>query len=308
MHCFGKLQLMIPENISSQVFSTNDTLVWDTLQRQQSFLSYEDSLWNVLQTSLYINPPTLKQEETHFIMQQTTKPFEDLSYSRSGFDWFFVISLVFLSLLVIVRLRSPKIFSTSYDSLQKGKLTDGSYANQSSSSKQLAFLLPICSWIGISLILYIFMFFCVQNNYLDIPQFDKNFILKFSFVFTVIYFSIRFVLLKAMSVLFDIKNTVLEYQHLLGYVDFVLVILSFPFVFIYTYYGIPPSYSEEYPLLKNISLILIFLIFIVLNAYKVIKGWGVFRRDFRLHEYFLYLCTIEILPLLVFLKFSIDTL
>ncbi|MDR0368235.1 MAG: DUF4271 domain-containing protein [Bacteroidales bacterium] len=302
---------MTPGNIYPQdfpIYPTNNTFVWDSLQHRQNSLSYEDSLWNVLQTSLYLNPPTTKQEETHFLVRQTAKPFEDLSYPSSGFDWFFVISLIFLSLLVIIRLRLPKIFSTSYDSLQKGKLTDSNYAGRSSSSKQLAFLLPLCYWIGISLILYVFMCFCVQNNYLDISQTDENFILKFSFIFIVIYFVMRFVLHKAMSILFNIKNTVSEYQHLLGYVDFVLVMLSFPFVFVYTYYGMPSSYGEEYPLLKNISLILIFLIFIVLNTYKMIKGWGIFRRNFRLYEYFLYLCTIEILPLLIFFKFSTDRL
>ena len=292
----------------SPFFQTNDIFVEDSLHQEKEIVSYRDSLWNALQTNLYIGSPPKEKEETHFLIQQQAKPFEDLSYQSSGFDWFFIISLLFLSLLAIIRLRSVKIFSTSYNGFLKGKFTDNSYDNQHSSSEGLSFLLFICSWIGFSFVLYIFLFFCIRNNYFHLLQVDKNFILEFSFIFVIVCFIVRFILLKLISVLFNMKNIVSEYQYLLGRMDFILVVLSFPFVFIYAYYGISSFYREEYPLLTSIPLILIFLIFIILISHKTIKGWGIFKKRFRLYEYFLYLCTIEILPFLVFLKFAISIL
>jgi hypothetical protein len=302
---------MIPEISNQQAYpipQTNDIFVDDSLCEGEDILSYKDSLWNALQTNLYIGFPPEEKEETHFFIQQQAKPFENLSYQNSGFDWFFIISLIFLSLLAIIRLRSVKIFATSYDALLKGKFMDNSYDNQNSSSKRLTFPLFTCSWIGISFLFYILMFFCMKSNYFDELQTDKNLILLFSFIFIAIWFAARFILLKLISVLFNMENVVSEYQYLLSRVDFILVILSFPFIFVYAYYGMFSFYGETYFLLTSIPLIFIFLIFIILIFHKMIKGWGIFRKKFRLHEYFLYLCTVEILPLLVFLKFAISTL
>lgn len=288
------------------ISQTNDIFVGDSMSEGEKKLSYQDSLWNTLQTNLYIGIPPEQNEETHFFVQQQAEPFKDLSYQVSGFDWFFIISLLFFSLLAIIRLQSTKLFATSYDAILKGKFADSNYDN--SSSKRWSFLLFICSWIGLSFIFYILMFFCVKNNYFHLLQTDKNFILKFSFVFIAVYFVVRFILLKLISVLFNMENIVSEYQYLLSRVDFILGILSFPLIFVYAYYGIFSFYGETYPLLISILFIFILLIFIVLIIHKTIKGWGIFRKKFRLHEYFLYLCTIEILPLLVFLKFAMSTL
>lgn len=302
---------MIPEISNQQVYpvpQTNDIFVEDSLCERKDILLYEDSLWNALQTNLYIGFPPEEKEETHFLVQQQAKPFENLLYQNSEFDWFFIISLLFLSLLAIIRLRSVKIFATSYDVLLKGKFMDNSYDNQNFSSKRLSLPLFICSWIGISFLLYILMFFCIKNNYFHVLQTDKNSILIFSFIFIAICFIARFILLKLTSILFNMENVVSEYRYFLSHVDFILVILLFPFIFIYAYYGVFSFYGETYPFLISIPLIFIFLIFIILIFHKMIKGWEIFRKKFRLHEYFLYLCTVEILPLLGFLKFAISTL
>ncbi len=302
---------MMLDIFNQQVYSisqTNDIFADDSSYKGKTILSYQDSLWNILQTNLYIGVPPKEKEETYFLIQQQAKPFENLSYQNSGFDWFFIISLLFLFLLAIIRLQFSKLFVISYDVLAKGKFNDSNYDNQRLSSERFSFLFFMCLWIGISFLFYILIFFCIKKGYFHLPQTDKNLILKFSFVFIAICFIVRFILLKLISLLFNIKSIVSEYQYVLSRMDFISVILSFPFVFIYVYYEISLFCGETYPLLTNILLIFILLISILLMFYKIIKGWGIFRKKFRLHEYFLYLCTIEILPFLVFLKLATSIL
>jgi hypothetical protein len=290
----------------SSISQTKDMFVADSLEISQQFC--QDSLWEALQTSLFNAPPPSQTKETHFLLQEPAKPFEDKSYFSDGFDWFFIISLIFLVLLTFIRLNSNKILSPAFTTLAKGKFTESSYDSLHSPSKRLSFPLVICSWIGISFILYLFLFYCIRVGYLEIAETDKNLILKFSFIFIALCFFIRYIFFGLTSLLFDMKNMLSEYQYLLTRIDFLLVILTFPFVFIDAYYGITTFSQGELTWLVIAPVLIIFLILIVLIIYKIIRGWAIFRKRFHLYEYFLYLCTIEILPLLVFLKFAISTL
>lgn len=292
----------------SLTVSAGDIFIPKSLPQGKDTLSLQDSLWNTLQTSLFGDRSLLdKQEEIHFLIQEQAKTFEDSPYLHSGFDWFFILALSFLLLLAFIRLRSSKTFSTSYEALTKGKFIENSYDSQNSFSKRLSLPLFICSWIGLSSILYIFSLF-YTNYYYRLFDLDKNSVLLFSVILIAIYFAIRYFLYQSVSLLFNIKNIISEYQYLQTRMEFVVVILSFPFVFIYAYYCSPSMLSEKNSLHVYILLIIIALIFIILFTHKIIQGWGIFKRKFRLHEYFLYLCTIEILPLFIFVKFAINTL
>jgi len=281
----------------------NDTIVSDSLSgaEQTNQVFYQDSIWEALQTSLFHNPSLEKGETSYFFTQQPAVPFENLTYFLSGFDWFFIISLVFLLLLASIRLRSFKVFGV----LLKGKLGNG-YNSDNQISQRLPFFFVLCTWIGLSFVVYCLAFFLSSDA--STTTIADNHILKWSFIVTAIFILLQFFLVKIVSVLFGIKNIEIEYRRLRFKLYFILAILVFPFVFLFVYYQFISSLGQVYSILTLLFLICIILICTVLSFHQLTQGWQIFRKKFRLHEYFLYLCTIEILPLLVFFKLAINLL
>jgi hypothetical protein len=41
---------------------------------------------------------------------------------------------------------------------------------------------------------------------------------------------------------------------------------------------------------------------------KSVRRWTIFKKEIRIYEYFLYLCSVEILPLIILLKFVTNRL
>ena len=289
------------------IFNMNNTIVPDSLSgaEQVNQTICQDSVWNTLQNSLFHNPPLGKGEATHFLTKQPAPPFENLSYNLTEFDWFFIISLVFFLFLMIIRLRSFNLFTTSYDVLLKRKSGSG-YGSSSQINNRLPIFFSLCMWVGLSLVLYCMAFYGSSES-LPITIADNR-ILKWSFIVTAVFILLQLFLLKIVSILFNVKNLEVEYRRLRIKLYFILSILVFPLVFLFIYYQFISSFGQIYSILISLLLICIFLIFMVLLFHQLIQGWRVFRKKFRLYEYFLYLCTIEILPLLLFLKLAISSL
>jgi hypothetical protein len=87
------------------------------------------------------------------------------------------------------------------------------------------------------------------------------------------------------------KDIIAKVKYLTEVINFIIALLSCPFIFVNYYYSFP------------FFLILVMLIIVGFSFYRALLGWEFLKQKFRIHEYFLYLCTIEILPLLLLLKF-----
>ena len=290
------------------IFNINDTTMSDSLSfvGQANQISYQDSVWNALQNSLFHDPMSGKDEASHFFTQNTLVPFENLPYVSIGFDWFFVISLFFLLCLVFIRFHSSKVFTTSYSMLVKGKNSENRYSNMPENVNALQPVYTLCLWMGLSLIVYCSSFY-LSSDCFSVKIIDSR-LLIYSFGATAVFIVLQFLLLKIVSFLFNARAVEIEYRKLRSKLYFVLSVLVFPFVFLFVYYHSFSSFGQTYPMVFPILLGCILLICIVLLFHQLGQGWGVFRKRFRLHEYFLYLCTIEILPLLLFLKLAINLL
>ncbi|MDR2410462.1 MAG: DUF4271 domain-containing protein [Bacteroidales bacterium] len=224
------------------------------------------------------------QSAGSFIIAHPASSFEHRPLPSLEFDWVFIISFIFLMLLGLIKvifLRTPQMLS--YRMLMRKTYKKTNYLKEMSNSYFSTLPFMMCSWIVYSLILYTFIH----------PLFDysNNMTLFLSFCFTLLLFVIRFFLFKIVELLFGIKNIISMFRHLTKTIDFFIAFLSFPFVIMNCYYS---------HLFLTISIIVIFS---ALFLYRIFMEWGFLKQSFQMYEYFLYLCTIEILPLLILLKF-----
>jgi hypothetical protein len=224
-----------------------------------------------------------------FLVQLPASPFEYRPRLSYGFDWGFIIFFTFLLLLAFIKgffLRTPKI--SSYGMLLKKTYNKKKHNQEWAYPYFSSFPFVVCSWIIFSMILYTFIYQSFGHN--------DNIFLLWSFGFMLVFFIVRFILFKCVGILFKMKDIILEFGYLTKTINFFIAFLSFPVIFINYYYP------------HLFLMILMMLIFVVLSLYRMISGWEFLKQKFKVHEYFLYLCTIEILPVLILLKFMSNNL
>jgi len=230
---------------------------------------------------------TVFQENKSFLNSELSQPFEDRPNVLRELDWFFIISLIFLLLLALIKLNFRKPITLFYKELV-GSHKPHAYKNDLSQTRFAFLPLVICACIVFSLAFYVaFNQLSKQEN---IP------ILLWTFIMVMLFLLIRSFLLRIVGLLFKMKNIIFEWENLTTVLNFISAILCFPFVFIAYYYS------------SSILLTLAFIIFSIAFLLRFVRGWTIFQKGLRWYEYFLYLCTIEILPILMLLKFVTNRL
>jgi len=221
-----------------------------------------------------------------FLNRERALPFEYQPHILPDLDWVFLISLLLLFLLAFIKLNLRTFFTLFYRELMKGK--QRVYSNTVLQTRFSSFLFVICTCIVFSLAFYVY----------SSQLYNKNDILIFLFAFILItiFFLFRLFLSKIVGFLFDIKNIISEWETLTAVLNFVSAVLCFPLIFIAYYYS--------FSLFWTLAL----AIFIAVFLYRFGRGWIIFRKKTQIYEYFLYFCTVEILPLLFFFKFVISRL
>ena len=114
------------------------------------------------------------------------------------------------------------------------------------------------------------------------------------FVFTAFYFFAHSIVVYTSGFLFSFSSEVIQYEDINNYFRFLASILILPFLF--AAYCYPTIYW------------LVPIVFILMGLYlfKWTQAWRIFQKKMLWHEFFLYLCSVEILPLAVIVKFVIN--
>jgi hypothetical protein len=238
---------------------------------------------NPVQTECSAGYDSQEQEPASFLNTTLSQPFEDRPHVLQKWDWFFGISLVFLLLLAFIKLVFYKSFILSYRELIKGMSASRTYNNDSSQTRFPFLLLIVGTCFVCSLAIYVI--FCQLFEQENMLFFLQIFAMVMCFLF------VRFFILKIVGFLFNIKSILSQWSDVTDMLYFISSVLCFPFIFIAYYYS------------SSFFLVLSLIIFSLIFLYGFTLGWTICKKKIRIYEYFLYLCTIEILPLLLFLKF-----
>jgi len=256
--------------------------------------SWSEKIENKLKKNIFFQTDKNEyQNQTESLPQQfiisykSTPYIKEEKFHTQSVDWFFMSFLFLFAVLAIVKLQSLRIFSLSLRSIISAKFASA-LSREGDFLKTRAFIFIILfSCLGIGIILYAFLgdYFQVSMEWLKIIYA----ILLFSFLFF-----IKFLVVYLTGILFNMKSLVLKYIQQVVLTDYYIAIFIFPLAFIYNYF---PQIELFY-----VSAALLVLILL----YRIIKGFFIFNTKFYMYEIFLYFCTIEILPLLLIVKYSID--
>ena len=277
--------IKMPYSFFSTLRFMIDTLAIDT--NKIPYLSakgirFSDSLEEVLKNNL---TSLLERDEVRnayvpaFFTSQKQTNFEDQTREKSPFDWVFVALFLYLSTLAFLRLQIPELYSIILH-IKKKNL----FPRTENLSKVLLYLsLIFASWIGFSLALTEGLHFWGFHF-----PFEP---LLFSSILVFIYFSSKFLLKKISGWMFQMNNVVSEHLSIAINTNFTWVLIAFLVVII-------NHYVEN-----NYLIWIICVIFCIIFLQKLFLEWIIFSNKLRFFEILLYLCTIEVFPLLLFAKY-----
>lgn len=258
--------------------------------------SWDDKIEKQLKESLFFKHSVKVENDvdtdssSFFISHQSTFIKNEEIVREKTVDWFFLSFLLLLTLLSMVKLQSIKVFSFSLKSIVNTKFS-AALSREGNFFRTRSFifiLLFLCLGIGVLLYAFFGTYFPIESQILKITYA----VLLFSLFFFTKIFIISFT-----GVLLKMKTITIEYIQQLVLANYYMAVFILPFAFAYHYF---PACVH----LLYISGGLFFLIFL----YKIIKGFFLFKSNFYLYENFLYFCTIEILPILLVVKYAISYL
>lgn len=254
--------------------------------------SYSEKIENQLKKNILFQP-SYNQNQNNFLPQHLIISYKPYSHTNEAkiheksIDWFFLSFLVLFTMLAIIKLQSFRIFSLSLRSIISDKFTSAlSREGDFFKTRSFIFIL-IYSCFGMSLITYAFLgnFSPSQMEWLKIVITALLFTLLFLLKIFLIYLTGQF---------FNIKPLVSKYIQQIILTDFYIAVFIFPLAFVY-YYN---------PFLELLYIWGALMILILL--YRIIKGFLIFSTKFYMYENFLYFCTVEILPILLLVKFFVN--
>jgi hypothetical protein len=202
-----------------------------------------------------------------------------------AFDWFFIAIFAYAALLAAIRLQVPTMQMLFQQTLRVKK-QKSIFSKENDLPKGLMYLLIPCSWFGFSLALAeILPFFGI------IPAFPT---LPFAFTAVFLYFSLKFLLKQITNGLFRLRDDASDMMPLAVKANFIWSLLALPLITI-------NHYIEN-----NYLIWVIFGIFCVNFLQKFILNGIMLFKKLRTLGILFYLCTIEILPLLLLMRYAIN--
>ena len=253
-----------------------------------------DSLLKYYDFSVYnfITPQALRQ------LNQTTSAFEPhslmpkhstaLAIERQSSDWITVIFLACLFILAWLQTSYSKRMSQIFQAVAQPH-----HLNQLERDGNL---IKERITIGLGFIYYamssIFVFL-ITREYFGVPAGVSN--LSFTIIVMAglfLYQSLKSAIVLASGFIFDTREVARQYQLNLMIFNYLIGVILFPVVII-TFY-----WNSTFLLISGIIIISLLLI------YQLFRGilTGITNKTYNLFYLFLYLCTLEILPLLLIYK------
>ncbi len=210
-------------------------------------------------------------------------------------NWLFVIFCLLIATLVIMRVVFPRIMFEMFRSLTNVKLAQQFYREQETSFSIVTVLLGI----GMVVSFAIYFSLIIYRSFPDTGSFSVLFL----FVFTLlsVLFSLRYLSLLVMRVVFPIAEDVGFYSFAYFNNRKLMALLLVPFSMLIAYLG-------DRPADPFIWLSVGFLL--AMTILELIQGLQVGRKYFssnRLH-FLLYICTLEIAPIAILTKAIVVTL
>ena len=275
------------KEVEDQEVVTENEPVYDTWNTGRNFLQ-DNGLSGIVKG--------LPDHRTETFAIASVQPPEIQLQKRipASHDWLLGIFLLLVVLFVWIRIFYSKFFATLANALVSFHMSAKLLQEKNVLSQRVSTVLDFIYLIVFSVFLYELI------AYKDLPLSGTSGIRFFLILFNVmiLYALFRIIMLKIMGFLFLSRSLFSEYLHNTFVVNKGLGIVLFPVVIMAHYL---PDVLMPVLLIAGIAAFLIAFFWKLIRAYQII-----IRRDILLFYLILYLCTLEILPLLLGYKFVIS--
>ena len=251
--------------------------------------STETSLYSNFKISLSDSLPISKQDTIESV-PRNFQAEKGIPITTFNSDWMVGILLFAIVLMAIVRFSFSKYLHKVLDSILNYQTASNLLSEKNMRNLRGSIFLNFLFFVNLALFLVQYAVYILSLN-----QENNNFIFfLYSFLILIIVYSVKAILIRLMGYIFgavkeskEYLHTVFIYNKNLG-VFLLPIIISVPFIALYAT-----------PILLNIGLFitLIFYIFRLFRGFKIL-----FRQHVSIFYMILYLCALEILPLLMIYK------
>lgn len=245
--------------------------------------TWSDNLESQLKTNILFKQDSIEQENdisANQLIIQEKIVLNEIKLPVESFDWFFLWFIILLVMLALIKILNFK------NATNKPFAFLLSIENNSLKTSTLLFaFLYMC--LGMGLILYSFLgsLLPIKSELLKISIFISSFSLLLL---------LKLIIYSFTGALFNVKEQTQKYIHNIIIINYYIAVFLFPFAFIYHYF--------PFEFLGYIVCVLWTLIYL----YRIGQGFFIFKSKYYIYENFLYFCTIEILPLLLGIKITLN--
>ncbi len=236
-------------------------------------------------------PQRLELFTSHLLKQhsRSAEPFNAFTL-----DWFTIVLMGMLLLLTWFKVFYFRIFSQLWDAFFSLTTTNQIVRDESVLLQRASLILSIIAYFVSGLFVYQVSMVMEWNHYL-LPGGFNRFIL-FALIIALVY-SFKMILLRFLSVVFQIEKPVATYIFNIFLVNMVIGLVLFPAIILTAYL---PSGYRYYIVIVTLIIIAFLLLYRLFRA----VGIGLTIQRFSLFYLFLYLCSFEIAPLLIIYKLA----
>ena len=253
--------------------------------------------WNIEQKLLVDSSRYIKPITSLKVYVAETPDKGDLilpEYKRqpSNTDWLTIILVIVLLLFATVRNSFSKYLANLFKSIFNYQVSFRMFREKNNASLQASFRLEVYFYI----VFAIFLFQCF--NYYQFIQELNNFMrFTLSLGGVIGYFLLKKMVYSFLDNLIKKRTETNEYLFNMDNFNRVLGLVLFPIVSLIAFY---PFNNINIPIISGLFLMAVFYIFLLQRGILILM-----KKQFSIFYLFLYLCTLEILPLLLIYLFIV---
>lgn len=291
----------IPIKIKDSVDSTVVAISQDSLNAKEKSVDTTFKFKDIISNATILKKEIQPQKKTEYInlfqhhelKEQHTYP---LALNRDNFAWEFFVMLFILISFTWVKVFYNKTIRQIFHALFSNSVINQMIRDENILVQKASVLLTIIFNIVAAFFLYrLSLIYEWENNFIG---FGFGRFLIFALGISFLY-SFKFIVLRLTGVVFETSKPMITYTFVIFLINNILGILLIPMVIALSFM---PGYMENY--IVKIAMVLIFTAF----SYRIIKGLiiGYSFQNFSKFYLFVYLCALEIFPLLVLIKLFIS--
>lgn len=209
--------------------------------------------------------------------------------SEMNTDWLTIVLVAAMVLIATVRFSYSKYVSNLFQSLLNSSTAFRMFREKNYTILHGAFRLDLLFYIIFSVFVYqVIGFFQLELIYNKLAFFASIFGLVFA------YFFLKKMIYRLLGLIFERGSETNEYLFIVDNFNRTLGIILFPVVALINYY---PADRPVYMVVTGLIVVGVFYLFLLQRGFLILL-----KKHFSIFYLFLYLCTLEILPLLLIYK------